>query len=612
MNQIASPIYPNNGIQFYVSSQIGNDSNTGSISAPLATFGAAITLAGTPSAPVIITGLDGNTYDEQLVINNTLIYFNAPYARLLYTGSGDAVTINAMDSGFPFIIGEIGATSGNALVNTSTDIVIANIGSLLGGNVLNSGTGTILLQSDIVSVDINNTSSGTVFYQIVTRIGGSDSSGVVGLSAQGVSGPFNITGYNYPVGGTPAAGYVMTTDGSNNLSLQPASGGSSFTYENAYWVSQANGNDSNSGTSINTPLATFQAAINLIGSNPTIIYGVDGNAINDETITTLGTAQNLIIVAPGTTFQQAVTIVDPDSVTFFIQSAFNIINNSTNNVVFNDGSVTVTTSNSGITYANVNQYTGTHTGGGGVFINCNQLNAITLDSSMTAFVEATYSSGISNAGTLSLFTTTSPGSCITSNTGTISGFVGGVSFGTFGVTGSGNTAAAYSLPTTDGSAGQSFQTDGAGTVTWGNSINPYPNLSVPYAAFNYFVSTDNDGIIWSYTTSLNGNPYALVTNGLDFGTLNFTILPGQEGTYRFTVSYITDTNLGIQNIICDGVTTTIDMYSASTVHSVNLSWEQTMTAGAKTIQLINNGKNASSTGYYVSWCNNEIQIFRVS
>lgn len=143
-------------------------------------------------------------------------------------------------------------------------------------------------------------------------------------------------------------------------------------------------------------------------------------------------------------------------------------------------------------------------------------------------------------------------------------------------------------------------------------VNPYPNISVPYTAFNYFVSTNNNGTIWTYSGTLNGNAYTPVTNGLDFGTLNFTILPEQAGVYRFSISYTIGNQYGIQNIICDGVTTSVDMYASGTSYSQTLSWEQTMSAGAKTIQLINAGKNASSSDYYVFWCNDAIQIFRVS
>lgn len=230
MNQISTSIYPNNAIQIYFSQLIGNDSNTGSITSPFATLNAAFSSAIGTSIPVVITGLDGATYNEQLVVNDNLIYLNAPFARLLYSGSGDAITVNTSESGFPLIIGEIGATSGNALVNTSSEIIVATIGSLLGGDIINSGSGGIFLNSDIVTVNFTNTSSGNIYYEVMARLGGTDSAGVFGKSAQGATGPFNIGGYNYPVGGTPSSGYVMTTDGSNNLSLEPIS------YNSQNWI----------------------------------------------------------------------------------------------------------------------------------------------------------------------------------------------------------------------------------------------------------------------------------------------------------------------------------------------------------------------------------------
>jgi hypothetical protein len=173
--------------------------------------------------------------------------------------------------------------------------------------------------------------------------------------------------------------------------------------------------------------------------------------------------------------------------------------------------------------------------------------------------------------------------------------------------------------TTQGSYGLSGQflgSDGLGNVAWGNPsyfVNPYPNLSVPIIAFNYFVSTNNSGQAWSNSDSINGSPYSTVTDGQDFGTMNFSIDPSQLGTYRFGVCYTTGDNLGIINIICDSVTTSIDMYSGGTNNNVGYQWEQTFsTAGAKTIQVINNGKNSSSSDYQVIWNYGEISIYRIS
>ena len=143
-------------------------------------------------------------------------------------------------------------------------------------------------------------------------------------------------------------------------------------------------------------------------------------------------------------------------------------------------------------------------------------------------------------------------------------------------------------------------------------INKYPNLSIPYTAFNYFVVSDFSGLIWVKSDSINGSPSTPVTLGQDFGTLNFDIDVSQLGVYRFAIGFLGYTDQGIINFICDGVTTTIDLYNSMYTFT-NFQWEQTFTtAGQKTIQLINNGKNVSSSDYNITFRNNFLQIYRTS
>jgi hypothetical protein len=146
------------------------------------------------------------------------------------------------------------------------------------------------------------------------------------------------------------------------------------------------------------------------------------------------------------------------------------------------------------------------------------------------------------------------------------------------------------------------------------TVNTYPNFSIPYNAFNYFVAALNtDGLVWASSTSINGAPYdGGSTPNLDFGTLNFDIAPSQLGTYRFCVAYLAGANTGILNCDCDGVTTVIDTYNAVT-NIISYQWEQTFTvAETKSVHLYNNGKNGLSSSYYIQFTNDNLQIYRIA
>lgn len=228
---------PFNTIQIFVSQAIGNDSNIGSYTNPLATFGSAITLAGAPppTQPVIIIGIDGNMYNEQLVINNANVYISAPSAQLDWNGAGDTLTINATGSGTLLNIGSIACTGGgNSIVNNIDETVILKSIILTTGDIVNNGAGIFLIEADLIGVNLTNTSSGNIIYETTIRVGGVDGTGVFGINSLGSTAPtFTInqlisSGLNYPtVDGL--AGYVMTTNGAGVLSLQPNIAASAFT-----------------------------------------------------------------------------------------------------------------------------------------------------------------------------------------------------------------------------------------------------------------------------------------------------------------------------------------------------------------------------------------------
>ena len=219
------PVLPPNTVQIFFSQKIGSDvTGTGSYTNPYSSIGFAYAAAGTPTSTVFIIGLDGETYDEQLIFDSSYKFINAQFAHVQYTGAGDAVTVTASGAGFPIILATIGATSGNAVVNTSTEIVVIETGALLGGDIVNAGTGAILINSQIADVNFTNLSTGSIFYNVTTRLGGTDSVGVQGISPQAATGPFKISGLSYPTSDA-ASGSVMTTDGAGVLTLQPSTPG---------------------------------------------------------------------------------------------------------------------------------------------------------------------------------------------------------------------------------------------------------------------------------------------------------------------------------------------------------------------------------------------------
>jgi hypothetical protein len=423
------------------------------------------------------TGVLGS--NESLATISASGYFNAAQ-----------VTLDAI-----FAAGSTG-TTGQLAVN---DIIQINGNDATGVFVVTSVTGnvTVVAQSGGGSGTITGATSLGGTFPIYANQSGST------LQFNGVTLGAGLTG---SVSGGALSADVATsavTPGSytsTNLTVDAygritaaadGSGGSSFAYEQAFWVSQANGNDSNAGTSIETPLATVQAAINLIASGaPVIIYVVDANGSNNETIVTPGLGYTISISAPGTSFQGSITQAAGDEVILEALYVDAFVSNSSSNSLISGGNMNVTSTTTGTVYARLNQYTGFHTGGGAVLLDCNELDGINLDNTMTAFINAPYANGITNAGSLNLNTTVPPASCIVSNTGTINGNVGGVLMGTAGVGPGSTSGAAYALPLVDGTANYFLQTDGAGTVTW----QPGGGGFTPFAYANQFwvTATGND------------------------------------------------------------------------------------------------------------------------
>lgn len=242
---------PYNGFQVFVSQQIGSDvTGTGSETNPFATITHAVTFAGSPPAgsPVIITVIDGNTYDEQVVTNVENLYISMPFAQINFSGVGDALTIGA--SGKLLIIAASiqNSGTGNAIINNGGSL-FAEIGVLQSATVAldQAGPGglSLIAASQAIQGDITNSGGGNVFYTSNLRIG-NDGTGVVGFTPQGCSGNWNV-GTSLTFSDT-VNGIVGTNSGDN------ANGGIVGEYSNS-----------------NIP---FGAAISLVTATPTDLTSI--------------------------------------------------------------------------------------------------------------------------------------------------------------------------------------------------------------------------------------------------------------------------------------------------------------------------------------------------
>jgi hypothetical protein len=136
------------------------------------------------------------------------------------------------------------------------------------------------------------------------------------------------------------------------------------------------------------------------------------------------------------------------------------------------------------------------------------------------------------------------------------------------------------------------------------------NITIPWTAFSFFVfRRDGSNLVAAPSLTENGTPYG--TPGKkgtseSFGSTRFYC--PQAGTYKFTVIYwlqfdqgiarftITDSNTNVQNI------RDIDTYGpGSPKEPISFVWSVSLSAGNHTIALTTNGKNASSTDFWLNF-----------
>lgn len=215
----------------YFSQSTGSDTlGNGTYPSPLATIGASTTLAASYPGTTLV-GLDSSTYAENVSIT-TNFNIQAPDIIIAPT-TGDAITFGSGSAPTPIInVGRIAPVAGNAITipggPTIDPRIIAE--DIIGGGsslaVLNSQGGNVFIWSDSITGNTLNTGGGNIYYTTQIRSGTDDGS-TFGSSAVGTQGPWTIggalaaSGLNYPTADA-ASGAVVTTDGSGNLSLQPA------------------------------------------------------------------------------------------------------------------------------------------------------------------------------------------------------------------------------------------------------------------------------------------------------------------------------------------------------------------------------------------------------
>jgi len=373
-------------------------------------------------------------------------------------------------------VGTVGYAPGTLLLNTTDNLATITTAGYI--NKVAGNSAVAVYPTDFVFATYNGgngvfvltVGAGGAYTMVNISTGGT----ITGGTSLGGSPIYaGVNGTNLTFKGLSAGSGITLTPTGTTIAISASGGGGGFAYVQALWVAQANGSDTNAGTSIDSPLLTVQAAVTLAGTTPTIIYVVDANNGNNETIATTGAGQQIYIYAPGTEFQNSITQSANDELILYCALVDAFITNSASPTIIDGGNINVTSTSTGQINCTCYTYAGAHTGGAQLVLFTQVMSFLSLDASSTANVNALICSSITNAGTLGIWTNTAPGVCLASNTGTIQGVMGGVTFGESGVCASTASDAAYNLPVVDGTSGQGLQTDGAGNVTWQNGAGGF-------------------------------------------------------------------------------------------------------------------------------------------
>jgi len=228
-------------------------------------------------------------------------------------------TKNAVDT---TLVGQTG--TGEFVGSNSPDLVTPSLGVATCDSLTVTGAGSLPTADGTMGQVLTTTGGGVWSFQNAATGTVSGAANVGGGTPTYLGTTSNVLQL-----GTIAAGANVNFVTSGGLTTISSSGsGTTFPYEQAFWVSQNNGADSALGTSIDTPFLTLGYAIAQAGIVPTIIYLVDGFT-NTETITTSGFGQALYISAPGTIMNGTITIAANDTLEILAPYIAGITNSGT-------------------------------------------------------------------------------------------------------------------------------------------------------------------------------------------------------------------------------------------------------------------------------------------
>jgi len=219
----------------YFSALYGSDtSGIGSITQPYATPTAAITALGTPSVSTDVRCLDGETYTDAITIAHPLINFVAPEAFFAPAANSNVFTITSSGgANYINVAGILATGSGNSIVHTGTSGIVVDAQSIIGGQV-STVNGQVFLRSAVIQADLLETGTGAIRAVSAFR-SGTNTGSISSLSPAGVNSTFTI-GANTFAATDSTAGYVWTTDGAGNSSLQaPSAAGDTWEMLSIPW-----------------------------------------------------------------------------------------------------------------------------------------------------------------------------------------------------------------------------------------------------------------------------------------------------------------------------------------------------------------------------------------
>ena len=298
------------------------------------TAGSNITLTPSGSAITIAaTGGGGSNYeyngeywiDMNGSDSNTGTSINEPWQTLAYAFSQGGYTYNFMSNftdsstltlfiGNCFINGPSASFNGAYTLMTPLTFSVYSI-----SNVHDNGNGCNIFANTVTNYVSTSGGDSYINCEFMAGTNSIAGNGTAFLNVGQLYGTLALTGTSYVfINPNVLVTGSITNDGTCYLNgvlgaTDPKAGiRASFAYTQAFWVDLQEGNDSNLGTSIETPFLTMQHAIHASGSVPTIIYVVNGQYCT-EALSTEDSGQVITVIAPSTSFTGTLTLQPADS-----------------------------------------------------------------------------------------------------------------------------------------------------------------------------------------------------------------------------------------------------------------------------------------------------------